>query len=209
MRIDTQRDLRVDAILAPPTPPVLDLDQLRRACIGLRFRHVFQVSRQEASPMRIPLTFLPLLATLALALAATATAQEHEHAHDAASAVAATAPAQRWETDASLREGMGRIRAAVDALQHYEHGHIGPQQAIQLADGIQRDVAFVVKNCTLEPGADAALHPILGALAQGAQALKTKPTELAAIAPMRNALQDYTRQFDDPGLSAQEPEESR
>jgi hypothetical protein len=209
MRVYTQRDLRVDAILAPPTPPVLDLDQLRRARIGLRFRHVFQVSRPEASPMRIPLTFLPLLATLALALAATASAQEHAHGHDAASAAATTAPAQRWETDGSLREGMGRIRAAVDALQHYEHGHIGPQQAIQLADGIQRDVAFVVKNCTLEPGADAALHPILGALAQGAQALKTKPTELAAIAPMRNALQDYTRQFDDPGLSAQEPEESR
>jgi hypothetical protein len=159
--------------------------------------------------MRIPLTFLPLLATLALALAATASAQVHEHGHGAASAPPATEPAQRWETDAALREGMGRIRAAVDALQHYEHGHIGPQQAVQLADGVQRDVAFVVKNCTLEPAADAALHPILGALAQGAQALKARPTELAAIAPMRSALQDYARQFDDPGLSAQEPEESR
>ena len=163
--------------------------------------------------MRIPLTFLPLLATLALALAATATAtasvQEHEHAHGAASAAVATAPMQRWETDASLREGMGRIRAAVDGLQHYEHGHIGPQQAMQLADGVQRDVAFIVANCTLEPGADAALHPILGALAQGAQALKAKPTELAAIASMRDALQDYARQFDDPGVSVQEPEESR
>ena len=212
MRIDTQRDLRVDVILAPRTPPVLDLDQLHRCCIGLRFRHVFQVSRQGASPMRIPLKFLPLLATHALALlAATATAstQEHAHAHGAASSAVVAAPVQRWETDASLREGMGRIRAAVDGLQHYEHGHIGPQQAMQLADGVQRDVAFIVAHCTLEPGADAALHPILGALAQGAQALKAKPTELAAIAPMRNALQDYTRQFDDPGLSEQEPEESR
>ena len=159
--------------------------------------------------MRIPLTFLPLLATLALALAATATAQEHEHAHDAASAVAATAPAQRWETDASLREGMGRIRSAVDALQHYEHGHMGPEQAVQLASGIEKDVAFIVANCKLETKADAALHPILGTFMQGAQALKAKPMDLAAIPPLRGALQDYARLFDDPGVSTLESEESR
>lgn len=44
---------------------------------------------------------------------------------------------------------------------------------------------------------------------QGAQALKSKPTDLQAIPPLRNALQDYARLFDDPGLSAQESEESR
>lgn len=145
---------------------------------------------------------LPLL----LALALPATAQ-----HDAHSAAPAPAPlaTQRWQTDAPLREGMGRIRHAVDALQHYEHGHIGQQQAVQLAGDIQRDVGFIIAHCKLEPRADAALHPILGVLVKGAQALAAKPTELAAIAPMREALQDYARQFDAPGLSAQEPEESR
>ena len=146
---------------------------------------------------------LPLLLALALPAAA------HEHAHRAGTAVTPTAAAQRWNTDAPLREGMDRIRHAVDALQHYEHGHIGPEQAVQLAAGIERDVGFVVAHCKLEPRADAALHAILGALIHGAQALKAKPTELAAIPPMRSALHDYARQFDDPGVCAREPEESR
>ena len=154
--------------------------------------------------MRIPLMFLPLLAALALALPATA----HEHARDAVS-VAVTTPVQRWKSDAPLREGMGRIRDAVNALQHYEHGHIGPQQAVQLAAGIERDVAFIVAHCKLEPRADAALHPILAALMGGAQALKANPTDRTAIPSMRSALQDYARQFEDPGMQPDEPEEAR
>jgi len=147
--------------------------------------------------------------TLPLLLALAVPAIAHDHAHQAGTTAPVPAVAQRWKTDAPLREGMGRIRHAVDALQHYEHGHIGPQQAVQLAAGIERDVGFIFAHCKLEPRADAVLHPILGALMRGGQALKTKPTELAAIPPMRSALQDYARQFDDPGVSAREPEESR
>jgi hypothetical protein len=185
---------------------VLDLDQLPDTGIDLRFRHVFPpLPKHEVHPMRSLMIACSLPLLLALALPAAA----HDHAHRAGAVVTATVAAQRWNTDAPLREGMGRIRHAVDALQHYEHGHIGPEQAVQLAAGIERDVGFIVAHCKLEPRADAALHPILGALMHGAQALKAKPTELAAIPPMRSALHDYARQFDDPGVSAREPEESR
>ena len=146
---------------------------------------------------------LPLLLALALPAAA------HDHAHRAGTAATATAAAQRWNTDAPLREGMGRIRHAVDALQHYEHGHIGPEQAVQLAAGIERDVGFIVAHCKLQPRADAALHPILGALMHGAQALKANPADRTAIPSMRSALQDYARQFEDPGIQPDEPEEAR
>jgi hypothetical protein len=197
---------RVDDILAPPMARVLDLDQLPGTRIDLRFRHVFPpLPKHEVHPMRS----LMLLLALALPAAAHDHDHAHDHAHQAGTAATATAAVQRWNTDAPLREGMGRIRHAVDALQHYEHGHIGPEQAVQLAAGIERDVGFIVAHCKLEPRADAALHPILGALMHGAQALKAKPTELAAIPPMRSALHDYARQFDDPGVSAREPEESR
>jgi hypothetical protein len=153
--------------------------------------------------MRFPtLLWLPLL----LAIAAPTVAQEHaHHANSAASA----APEQRWNTDAPLREGMGRIGQAVDALQHYEHGHMGPEQARALAAGIERDVGFIVAHCTLEPKADAALHPILGAFMQGAQALKAKPTDLSSIPPLRKALQDYARQFDDRGTAPTRMEHAR
>ena len=153
--------------------------------------------------MRALLTFLPLLA--ALAFPATA----HEPAHHAVSVAATTNPMQRWKTDAPLREGMGRARAAGDALQHYEHGHIRPQQAVQLAEGIERDIAFIVAHCTLEPRADAALHPILGALMVSAQTLEADPTDRNAIPSMRSALHDYARQFEDPGMRSGEPEETR
>ena len=146
--------------------------------------------------MRSLLVTIPL--PLLLALATPVAAQDHaRHTVDVANAAAAPASTQRWKTDAPLREGMGRIRGAVEGLQHYERGHIGPEQATQLASGIERDVNFIVANCKLEPRADAALHPIIGVLMKGAQALKAKPTDLAAIPPMRSALQDYARQFDD------------
>jgi hypothetical protein len=184
---------------------VLDLDQLSGSRIDLSFRHVApRWSNYEAHPMRS----LMIAFSLPLLLALTLPAAARDHAHQAGTAATTPAAAQRWNTDAPLREGMGRIRHAVDALQHYEFGHIGPEQAVQLAAGIERDVGFIVANCKLEPRADAALHPILGALMHGAQALKAKPTELAAIPPMRSALNDYARQFDDPGVSAREPEES-
>ena len=144
----------------------------------------------------------PFLIAGSLLLALATPALAHDHAHPAGEAAAAPVPAQRWSTDASLREGMGHVRAAVEALGHYEHGHLGPAQAVQLADGIQRDIGAIFAHCKLEPRADAALHPILAALLRGAQALEADPTRLAAIEPMRNALQDYARAFDDPGVSA-------
>jgi hypothetical protein len=144
---------------------------------------------------RVILLSLPLLFAFALPAAA------QDHAHRGIDAVATSAPAQRWKTDAPLREGMGRIRGAMEGLQHYEHGHMGPEQAAQLASSIERDVNFIVANCKLEPTADAALHPMIGALMKGAQALKATPKDLSAIPPMRGALQDYARQFDDPGFA--------
>lgn len=152
---------------------------------------------------------LPVVAVLVCAMAAPmalpAAAQDHAGHH-------ATPPpqpeaGQRWATDAPLRKGMAEIRAAVGALQHYEHGHIGPEQATTLATRVEGQVAYLVANCRLEPQADAALHAIIAKLLQGAAALKADPKDLAAVATLRQALQDYPRQFDDPGWATAEPEE--
>ncbi len=136
---------------------------------------------------------LPLLLALAFPVAA------QNHARHAVGAATAPIPAQRWKTDAPLREGMGRIHAAMEGLQHDELGHMSPAQAVQLGSAIERDVGFIVAHCKLEPNADAALHPIIGALIRGAQALKAEPQNLAVIPPMRSALDDYTRQFEQAG----------
>jgi hypothetical protein len=156
--------------------------------------------------MRI-LPTLVLAATLGLA--APGFARSHDHGHAPAPA-AATAPARRYATDAPLREGMQGIRAAVDALGHYEHGHMGPEQAAILAGNIQAGVNDIIAKCKLPPDADAALHAIIVPLMTQATALKQDPTKLEAIPPMRQALADYADRFDDPGFApAAEPEEAR
>ena len=136
-------------------------------------------------------------------------AQSHDHGHASAQA-AATAPARRYATDAPLRAGMQGIRAAVDALDHYEQGHMGPEQAKILAGDIQGHVNDIIAKCKLPPDADAALHAIIVPLMNQAAALKQDPTKLDAIPPMRQALADYAARFDDPGFAQEaEPEEAR
>ena len=141
-----------------------------------------------------------LLAALGI-VAPQAGAQHHDH-HQAVPATA-EAPAQRYATDAVLREEMQGIRAAVGGLDHYAHGHIEPALAVQLAGEIEERVRTIIANCKLPPDADAALHTIIVPLMQNAGALKKDPQDLAAIQPMRDALAQYARQFDDPAFASQ------
>jgi hypothetical protein len=124
-----------------------------------------------------------------------------------------TTPAQpgagkRWPADAPLRTGMAEIRRAIDALPDDGNRPIGSEQAATLATQVERQVAYLVANCKLEPQADAALHAILARLLQGTAALKSDPNDRAALAMLRQALQEYPRQFDDPGWATAEPEET-
>lgn len=149
-------------------------------------------------------TSFPIIGVLLCAMAWPAVAQDHaaHHPTTPATTAAQPGPRQRWATDAPLRKGMAEIRTAVDALRHYEHGSIGPEQAATLATAVEAQVAYLVANCRLEPEADAALHAIIARLMQGAAALKADATDMAAVATLRQALEDYPRQFDDPGWTA-------
>lgn len=123
----------------------------------------------------------------------------HQHEHAVASATPTQqAATQRFASDATLQREMQGIRASVEALGHYEHGHMGPEQAVILASAIEGHVRTIVANCKLPPEADAALHGIIGPLVQGAGALKQKPEDLSPISPMRSALERYDSQFADP-----------
>ena len=152
--------------------------------------------------MRIAFTAVVMLCAMA---GPSAVAQDHASHH--ATTTPATASARRWATEAPVRRGMAEIRAAVDALEHDAHGQPGPGQAATLAARVEAQVAYLVANCKLEPQADAALHAIIARLLQGAAAIKADPTDMEAVATMRQALQDYPRQFDDPGWAAEGAQE--
>ena len=74
-----------------------------------------------------------------------------------------------------------------------------------LAKAIEVSINQMFAQCELEPEADHALHGVLGQLLQGTAALKQGTLDPAAIASMRQALQDYPRLFDDPQWSALAP----
>ena len=138
-----------------------------------------------------------LACSLGLAAAAQASPQpsHEEHAGNAASM---PVPAQRYATDAPLREGMARVRTALDELRHYEMGHMPRAMALQRVDTIEEAVRTMFSHCKLAPNADAALHSMLVPLLAGAQALKKNPADIAAIAAMRAAVANFPRYFDYP-----------
>jgi hypothetical protein len=121
----------------------------------------------------------------------------HDHAAHAAP-VSTSAPANRWATDAPLREGMGRVREALDDLRHYEMGHMTAEMARERAVAVEDAVKFMFANCKLAPEPDDALHRILVPLLAAAQRLDKEPSDLSAVAAMRDAVAGYSDQFDDP-----------
>lgn len=142
-----------------------------------------------------------LLLAIACTAAWPALAQHHAHHPAAAPATQAAAPAVRYATDAPLRKGMADIRTAVGMLEHAGHGHLDATQVRGLAGNIERAISGIIAECKLAPEADAALHGIIGGLGRGVAALKEHPADMAPVAGMRAALDDYARMFDDPGVA--------
>ena len=122
---------------------------------------------------------------------------QEDHAAPAAS-TRAPLPAERYATDAPLREGMTRVRSALDELRHYEMGHMPENMALERVATIEEAARYMFANCKLPPAADAALHGMLGPLLAGAAALEKDPKDMAAVAAMRKAVANYPRYFDDP-----------
>jgi hypothetical protein len=151
-------------------------------------------------------TVLALACGLGLVTAAQASPQHAHEGHPAhVGTAAAPAPAQRWTPDASLRDGMRRVHAAVDELRHYEMGHMSAPMAVDRATTVEQAVSFMFAHCKLAPEPDAALHGILAPLLGAAQALKHDPKDIGAVARMRAAIAPYPQYFDDPGWDTVAP----
>ena len=129
------------------------------------------------------------LSLICLAGAAPAFANGHA-SHEAVAA--STAPAH-FQADAALAGHMQQVGTAVDALQHYEHGHMDQAQGTALATLIEDHVNQIVATCKLPPASHAQLHAIISPLLEHAGALRANPAQLDHIAPMRKAMQDYHR----------------
>ncbi|MEZ5521569.1 MAG: DnrO protein [Dokdonella sp.] len=146
--------------------------------------------------MTLPISVFAALVALKTGAILPAHAQ-HAHQESTHEPSGRSGSAQRFATDAPLREGMARIHSALDDLRHYEMGHMPQPLAIEQVAAIQSAVDTLFATCKLEPEADAALHGMLVPLITAVQAFKTNPDDLGSIARMRQAIADYARLFDD------------
>ncbi len=125
-------------------------------------------------------------------------AQHADHAaHAAHAATPAATPAQRWATDAPLREGMRDIRDATELLNHYEMGHLDDTQRDNAVEQIDAAIKSMIANCKLKPDADAALHGLLATFMAGANAAKEGHFSKKELTPMQEALARYPQLFND------------
>ncbi len=122
----------------------------------------------------------------------------HSHAHDShdTPGVLTLDNGSKWTTDEALRHGMNGIHQLV--IPYRADGGDLPA----LTQGVQSNIEYMVKNCQLEPKADAALHIILGELFEGIALLdadKDEAQHTQGIARLVHALEQYGQHFDHPG----------
>ena len=108
---------------------------------------------------------------------------------------------RKWEPDRPLREGMSRLRMAVEPqLAPASTGELVPAQYGGIADRIEEGVGYIVANCKLDPEPDEVLHVILGEVIAGTEAMRGKsaahpPHE--GLEQVARALNAYASHFDD------------
>lgn len=144
------------------------------------------------------------LAAGAFALSSAWAAAEHAHGQD--NHALELNAGQKWATDDPLRQGMTKIRDAVDAkLPAVHRGKMSKAQYDALGRQIDTQIAYIVQNCKLDPKADAVLHVILADLSEGNEILQGKQAKLErsdGVVKVVHALGQYGSYFDHPGWKA-------
>lgn len=129
-------------------------------------------------------------------------AQEHGHAHHGGEPVRLTLnEGKKWVADDSLRQGMSRIRDLLGAELPATHsGKASAAQYQALAHKVNDQIAFMVKNCKLEPKADAVLHLILVDIISATDILLAQQGEAhRGVEKIAQALENYAAYFEHPG----------
>lgn len=140
---------------------------------------------------------------LASSTAALASADEHNHEHGKIGTKLVLDQGRKWQTDAVARSGMAAIRSVLAAdLKAIHDGKQTDAQYQTLAANVNGEVANMVKNCRLDPKADAQFHVVIAEIMAAAEIMEGKQ----AGAPRRRgaeqvarALNAYGRHFAHPG----------
>lgn len=101
-----------------------------------------------------------------------AMAEDHDH-HDLEGIELQLNAGQKWETDAPLRQAMRGISEATgSSLDAIHNNQLDAEGYQALADEVNKQVAYMVENCELEPAADEQLHIVIYRMMDSAQIME-------------------------------------
>lgn len=148
-----------------------------------------------------------MLAAMALALPLAGLAAEAgHHDHGAMPAKLELNAGKKWATDEPLRKGMDSMRSQVAAALPAAHtGKLAPAQYEALGKDLNAQLADIVRNCKLDPKADAQLHVVIGDLADGIETMEGKRQgkgRASGVVKVAQALNAYGKHFDHAGWKA-------
>ena len=143
------------------------------------------------------------------AIAATQPAQAVQAAPSPAATTGTSRQIKKFSTDETLRQGMNRIAALLDASwPEIQDSRLQTPAYQALAKQVEQQTADIVKNCKLDARADHAFHEILADLNQSVALMQRNKAEVqrtGALALMQ-ALRNYARYFDHPGWTGPQPQ---
>lgn len=109
----------------------------------------------------------------------------------------------KWSTDPSLQKGMAAIREATAAtIASVDAGKATDATFTDTAQRIDRELAYIVNNCKLEPAADAQLHVLISRMMAFSEVMAGKAPgkpRMAGLHRMMEALNAYGTHFAHPG----------
>lgn len=143
---------------------------------------------------------LAIALALPLATGSALAAETSAHDHGNGSPVALELNAgQKWEIDAPLRRAMDDLHQAVStALPAVHDNTFTNPQYDALGEYTNKQVAYIVENCKLEPQADAQLHIIVADLINGADIVSGKEqdhTRADGVVKLVQAMNNYGQFF--------------
>lgn len=171
---------------------------------GSRSGPNIKIGETRVTEMQIPGHLFALLTAVLLAVcgstdASAANVPEEHHHHVPGDALQLDA-GKRWSTDAPLRQAMAAINAALAEKLHAAHANsLDKDQYRALADILDEQMNFMVRNCELGPAADAELHKLLGMLGEASGQMKTPEEGRQGFIKAVRTMQLYGEYFEHAG----------
>ena len=142
--------------------------------------------------------FLVLTALSFVFIGQSYAAENSHHSHGGSSNASEVKPDKKFIADEALKERMNSILSAMQKLNKTGSASEKKKEVITTGGRVESVVQDIFKSCKLAPDADAAIHPILAEILEGANLLK-KGDEKNGHERIHKALLKYGDNFEHSG----------